>query len=122
MWSFLPGSEAVPPDTQFSMWTAFQPILGDPVLLVGMFLPFILVAALLFYRIRVMRRFTALTKQNARALDENVSRWQEAAARTEKMITLLTEIRDHMERIAPLPPGAPANEPAKDEYRGTSNS
>jgi len=78
--------------------------LGDPILLVGMLLPFVMLGGLLIYRIRTSRRFTALTKQNAAALEQTAARWDESVARTEKMIGLLTEIRDHMARIAPSGP------------------
>ena len=99
----------MPPDSQFNMWTtAFQPILADPVLLVGMFLPFLFVGILLFARLRLTRRLTAMSARNAQALDENAVRWQEAAARTEKMIALLTDIRDHVARLSP--PEAPKSE------------
>ena len=80
--------------------------LTDPILLAGSLLPFVMVGGLLIYRIRMSRRFTALTKQNAEALNQNVARWEESAARTEKMINLLTEIRDHMARIATGSPSA----------------
>lgn len=76
-------------------------ILGDPVVLASLLLPLVMLCGLLVYRIRVSRRFTALTKQNAEALEQNAARWDESVARTEKMIGLLTEIRDHMARIAP---------------------
>ncbi|HEX3430219.1 MAG TPA: hypothetical protein VHT03_04975 [Rhizomicrobium sp.] len=79
-------------------------ILADPILLAGMLLPFVMVAGLLIYRIRLSRRFATLAKRNAEVLDQTAGRWQEAAARTEKMITLLTEIRDHMAKIAPASP------------------
>lgn len=81
-------------------------ILGDPILLAGMLLPFVMVGGLLIYRIRMSRRFAALTKQNAAALEQSAARWDESVARTEKMIGLLTEIRDHMARIAPGSPGS----------------
>ena len=101
----------------------------DPVLLIASLLPVAMLAGLLIYRIRASRRVAQLTKQNREALDqaairgteaaaqtekimasnkaahdEAAARWEEAAARTEKMIALLTEIRDHMARIAPGPP------------------
>ena len=85
------------PDSQFNIWTtAFQPVFADPVLLVGLFLPFLFVGILLYSRIRLTRRLGAMSARNAQALDENSVRWQESAARTEKMIALLTEIRDHL--------------------------
>jgi hypothetical protein len=80
--------------------------LTDPVLLVGSLLPVVMLAGLLIYRIRMSRRLAALTRRNAEALDQTAARWQESAARTEKMIALLTEIRDHMAKIATVaPPG-----------------
>ncbi|HEX4158483.1 MAG TPA: hypothetical protein VHY79_08400 [Rhizomicrobium sp.] len=79
----------------------------DPILLIGSLLPIILLGGILIYRIRVSRRFVQLTKQNSEALGQNALRWQAAAARTEKMIELLTEIRDHMARIAPDAPELP---------------
>jgi len=80
--------------------------LTDPILLVGSLLPFVMVAGLLIYRIRMSRRLTALSRRNAEALDQTAARWQESAARTEKMIALLTEIRDHTAKLAPgTPPG-----------------
>jgi hypothetical protein len=75
-------------------------ILMDPILLAGTLLPFVMVGGLLIYRIRMSRRLAALTKRNAEALSQNAVRWEESAVRTEKMIGLLTEIRDHMARIA----------------------
>lgn len=69
-----------------------------------MLLPFVMVGGLLIYRIRMSRRFVALTRKNAEALDQTAARWQESAARTEKMIGLLTEIRDY---LAKIPPDAP---------------
>jgi hypothetical protein len=87
----------MPPDGPFNIWTtAFQPIFADPVLLVGMVLPFLFVGILLYSRVRLTRRLSQLSARNAQALDDNVARWQESAARTEKMIALLTEIRDHL--------------------------
>jgi hypothetical protein len=41
---------------------------------------------------------------NKAAQDEAAARWEEAARRTEKMIALLTEIRDHMARLTPGSP------------------
>jgi uncharacterized membrane protein YccC len=93
--------------------------LSDPILFVGAFLPVVILAALVIYRIRISRRFASFAKRNAEvrdetkarwqevaarnaeARDENTARWQEAAARTEKMIGLLTEIRDQLARISP---------------------
>lgn len=79
----------------------YRIFLTDPILLAGTLLPLVLLAGLLFYRIRATRRFTRLTKQNAEALERTEARWEESAARSEKMIELLGEIRDHMARIAP---------------------
>ena len=80
--------------------------LTDPVLVIGSLLPLVMIGGLLVYRIRVSRRFTAIAKQNAEAFQQNAVRWEEAAARTEKMIGLLTEIRDQIARIAPDSPGS----------------
>jgi len=88
----------MPPD---QLTDPLRIILSDPVLLVGSLLPFVMLGGLLIYRIRVSRRFTLLAKQNAQALDANAARWKESVERTEKMIGLLTEIRDHMAKIAP---------------------
>jgi hypothetical protein len=93
----------MPPDQAMDPLRVF---LTDPVLLAGSLLPFVMVGGLLVYRIRISRRFTALTKQNAEALNQNVARWEESAVRTEKMIGLLTEIRDHMARIVAGPPSS----------------
>jgi hypothetical protein len=86
----------MPPDQVMDPLHLF---LTDPVLLIGSLLPLVMLGGLLIYRIRVTRRFTRLTKQNEEALSQTAVRWEEAAARTEKMIGLLTEIRDHMARI-----------------------
>ena len=80
--------------------------LTDPVLLVGSLLPLLMLGGLLIYRIRVSRRFAAMAKRNSEALQQNAVRWDEAAARTEKMIALLTEIRDQIARNAPDSPGS----------------
>lgn len=88
----------MPPD---QLADPFRLFLSDPILLVGSLLPVVMLAGLLIYRIRWMRHFNKLRKQNAEALDRNEARWNEAAARTEKMIELLTEIRDHAAKIAP---------------------
>ena len=99
----------MPSDNQFNIWTtAFQPVFADPVLLVSLLLPFLFLGILLYGRLRLTRRLTALSTRNARALDENADRWQESAARAEKMIALLTEIRDHMARAV-----SPAGEAPK---------
>ncbi|HEY2445595.1 MAG TPA: hypothetical protein VGI20_07655 [Rhizomicrobium sp.] len=82
----------------------FLVFLTDPILLAGILLPLVILAGLLFFRIRASRRFAALTKQNE-------ERWKESAARTEKMIELLTEIRDHAARIAPNSPGSGTGNP-----------
>jgi len=95
------GAKAMPPDQAMDPLRLF---LSDPILLAGMVLPFVMVGGLLIYRIRMSRRLTALTRKNAEALDQTAVRWQESAARTEKMIVLLTEIRDHMAKIAPDTP------------------
>lgn len=76
----------------------------DPVLLIASLLPVAMLAGLLVYRIRTSRRVAQLTKQNREALDQAAIRGTEAAARTEKMIALLTEIRDHMARNKPETP------------------
>jgi hypothetical protein len=81
-------------------------LLSDPILLAGTLFPFVMLGGLLIYRIRVSRRFAALTKQNADALAQNAARWDASVTRTEQMIGLLTEIRDHMARIAPGTPGS----------------
>ncbi|HLY07362.1 MAG TPA: hypothetical protein VKR31_16570 [Rhizomicrobium sp.] len=80
--------------------------LGDPILLVGTLLPVVMIGGVLIFRIRQSRKLAALTKQNAQAIEQNAARWDESVARTEKMIGLLTEIRDHMARIAPRSPTA----------------
>jgi len=102
----------MPPDTQVTYWTLFQSILSDPVMLVALFLPFVILAVVLYFRLRLTRRLTAMSARNAKALDENSARWEEAAARTEKMIALLTEIRDHTAKLAAP---APVTEAPKSE-------
>ena len=91
----------MPPDQLADPYRIF---LTDPVLLAGSLLPIVMLAGLLIYRIRVSRRVTQLTKQNAEALNRNETRWQESAARTDKMIGLLTEIRDHLAKNTPASP------------------
>ena len=80
-------------------------LLADPVLLIGSLLPLAIIAGVLFYRLRVHRRLNALAARNEERFDQTkrqtAALWQEAAARTERMIALLTEIRDHLARIAP---------------------
>lgn len=112
----------MPPD-RITEWSVFQPFLTDPILLVGSLLPILIVGILLYQRIRLTRRLTRMAARNAETIDQTAARWQESAARTEKMIALLTDIRDHMARIA-LP--APSGEPPKSEYElrdaSTANS
>ena len=80
-------------------------LLADPVLLIGSLLPLAIIAGVLYYRLRVHRRLNALAARNEERFDQTkrqtAALWQEAAARTERMIALLTEIRDHLARIAP---------------------
>jgi hypothetical protein len=80
-------------------------LLSDPVLLIGMLLPFLIIGGVLWYRLRAWRRVNALAARNEQRYDqtreESAALWQEAAARTERMIALLTEIRDLVARIAP---------------------
>jgi hypothetical protein len=79
--------------------------LSDPVLLIGSLLPLVILAGLLYFRLRAHRRLNALAARNEERFDQTKQQtavqWQEAAARTERMIALLTEIRDHLARIAP---------------------
>src|SRR5271166_2098662 len=79
--------------------------LSDPVLLVGSLLPILVLVGALFYRLRSYRRITALAARNHQRYDqtnqENAAHWREAAARSERMIALLAEIRDHLARMAP---------------------
>jgi hypothetical protein len=105
----------MPPNAPSLYAVAFQAILTDPVLLVGMLLPFLFVGILLYHRMRVSRRLTAMSDRNAKAMDENIVRWERAGGRTEKMIGLLTEIRDHLSRMAPP---APAAAPEQNEPDG----
>jgi large-conductance mechanosensitive channel len=80
-------------------------LLSDPVLLIGMLLPFLIIGGVLWYRVRAWRRVNALAARNEQRYDqsgeESAALWQEAAARTERMIALLTEIRDLVAWIAP---------------------
>jgi hypothetical protein len=82
--------------------------LSDPILLIGSLLPFILVAGVLFFRWRAWRRLSAVMarneQRNDRTREESDAQWREAAARTERMIALLTEIRDQLARIIPAEP------------------
>ena len=91
-------------------------ILSDPVLLISTLLPLLVIGGLVFYRIRTYRRITALAARNEQRYERthelSAAQWQEAAARTERMIALLTEIRDQLARIAP--PDMPAGSPRKD--------
>lgn len=92
----------MPPDPQVNVWKIMlQQMLADPVLLVGMLAPFLILGIVLYFRLRLTRRLTAMSTRNAQALTDNAARWQESAARTDKMIALLTEIRDHMASMAP---------------------
>jgi hypothetical protein len=92
-----------------------QMLLSDPVLLMGTLLPLIIVAGLLWYRMRAWRRVNSLAARNeqhfAETREQSAALWHEAAARTERMIALLTEIRDHVARMAP--PDASAREPGE---------
>jgi hypothetical protein len=76
-------------------------------------LPLVIVAGVIYYRMRAWRRLTGLAARNEQRYDQTreqtAAQWREAAARTERMIALLTEIRDHVARIAP--PDAPARTP-----------
>ena len=87
-------------------------ILADPVMLIGLLLPFLIIGAVLWYRLRAWRRVTALAARNEQRYDqareESAALWQAAAARTDRMIALLTEIRDLVSKI--VPPDAPASE------------
>jgi hypothetical protein len=91
-----------PPFTFPSMTQMF---LSDPVLLLLTVLPFLLIGGALWYRLRTWRRVNALAARNEQRYDrtreESAALWQEAAKRTERMIALLTEIRDLVARIAP---------------------
>src|SRR5262245_36950994 len=82
-----------------------QLFFSDPVLLIGSLLPFLLVGGVIWYRMRAWRRLTALATRNdqryEQTREESAAQWQEAAARSERMIALLTEIRDQVTRIAP---------------------
>jgi hypothetical protein len=68
----------------------------------------VILGAALYFRLRLTRRLTAISSRNAQALSDNAVRWQEASARTDKMIALLTEIRDHMVNTGPARAGAKA--------------
>jgi len=82
--------------------------LSDPVLLTGFLLPLVIIGAVLFFRIRAYRRITALAARNEQRFDRSsattTAQWQEASERSERMIALLTEIRDQLARIAPPAP------------------
>ena len=99
-----PGQVPVPSMTEL--------ILSDPVMLIGLVLPLFIVGSLVWYRLRTYRRITSLAARNERRYDEtreeSAVHWQEAGARTERMIALLTEIRDQLARIAP--PESPSKE------------
>ncbi len=90
----------MPPD-RMTEWSALSQFASDPVLLAGLLLPFVMVAVLLYIRIRGSRRLAALTKRNDEMLRQNTARWEESAARSDRMIALLTEIRDHLAAMAP---------------------
>jgi hypothetical protein len=87
-------------------------ILADPVLLIGMLMPFLIIGAVLWYRLRAWRRVTALAARNEQRYDQtreqSAALWQAAAARTDRMIALPTEIRDLLSKM--VPPDAPAGE------------
>ena len=80
-------------------------LLADPVLLIGSLLPLAIIAGVLYHRLRVHRRLNALAARNEERFDQTKQQtaalWHEAAGRRERMIGLLTEIRDHLARIAP---------------------
>jgi hypothetical protein len=100
----------MPPDSQLDPWTfLFHESLSDPLLLATLVAPFVILGVALYFRLRLTRRLTAMSTRNAQALTDNAVRWQEASARTDRMIALLTEIRDHMANIAP-PAQAPKPE------------
>jgi hypothetical protein len=92
-----------------------QLILSDPVLIIGTLLPLLLIGGLIWVRMRAWRRVNALAARNEQRFDQtkeqSAALWQEAAARTERMIALLTEIRDQLAKIAP--PGASAGGPGE---------
>jgi hypothetical protein len=96
----------MPLDAQVDVWKIMvQQVLGDPILLVGLFAPLLILGVALYFRLRLTRRLTAMSNRNAQALSDNAVRWEESALRSDKVIALLTEIRDHMAKMAPLPPG-----------------
>jgi hypothetical protein len=78
--------------------------LSDPVFVVGIILPVIIAGGIIWYRIRAYRRLTAITARVDQTAEQNTAQWDQAAARAERTIALLTEIRDHLARIAPATP------------------
>ena len=80
-------------------------ILADPVLLAAMLLPLVIIGAVLWYRLRAWPRVTALAARNEQRYDqtrvESAALWQAAAVRTDRMIALLTEIRDLVAKTVP---------------------
>jgi hypothetical protein len=91
--------------------------MSDPILLIGSLLPFVLLSCVLFFRWRAWRRLNAVVARNERRSDQtreqSDAQWRDAAARSERMIALLTEIRDQLARIVPAerPNGADGPEP-----------
>ena len=83
-------------DTTAAVPSMTELLLSDPVLLIGMLLPFLIIGGVLWYRLRAWRRVNALAARNEQRYDQTrdgfAAMWREAAARTERMIALLTEI------------------------------
>jgi hypothetical protein len=94
----------VPPD-QLPDLSLTHLILSDPVMLASLALPLVVVFGLVYFRLRAYRRLTDLAAKNEQRYDQTkqmtADQWREAAARTEQMIALLTEIRDQLARLAP---------------------
>lgn len=78
-------------------------ILTSPILIIGTFLPLLLLAGIVIIRVRTYRRIVALGQQSAETMRRTLELNAQLAARQEKMIALLTEIRD---RLPAWPPGA----------------
>lgn len=74
---------------------------SDPLFLVTLSVPIMIFGGLIIYRIRVSRRVNAIAKRNEQVHKRNEEQWQEAAARSQKMVELLTEIRDHLAKWTP---------------------
>ena len=91
------------PPEQIQYPTMTQLFLADPVFLIGILVPILIAGGIVWFRIRAYRRITTRVDRTA---EHNNAQWLEAAARSERVIVLLTEIRDQLARMT-APGGSP---------------